>query len=307
MKIPKGGLHNINQSSQANINDSWNVLATDETNAVLIAVDKCGNKKTVGDTTEIKNSIQALEQENIEQDNKLNLVEQENIEQDNRLNLVEQENQNQNTLISELIDDVTNLEGIHYTWSPTNRTLTLYDNNGNRLSQVSLVSLDNEGTDLRYNATTLSLELYNADNELIDSISVSDFVKNVGTQLQLNSNQLQLKDSQGNILATVSFAVSNINGLQTALDNKQDKLSSFDESILIDSNGNIEGNVSLFQEYFEQQICELNFTPIQIIGVYKDGIKLLPEEFNITLPKTITITTYSSEKIEIQYTHLKNS
>ena len=51
MKIPKGGLHNINQSSQANINDSWNVLATDENNAVLIAVDKCGTKKTVGDTS----------------------------------------------------------------------------------------------------------------------------------------------------------------------------------------------------------------------------------------------------------------
>ena len=141
MKIPKGGLHNINQSSQANINDSWNVLATDENNAVLIAVDKCGTKKTVGDTTEIKNSIQALEQENIEQDGRLE-----------------------------------NLEGIHYVWSPTNRTLTLYDNNGNQLSQVSLVSLDNEGTDLIYNATTLSLELYNADNELIDSIPVSSFI-----------------------------------------------------------------------------------------------------------------------------------
>ena len=75
MKIPKGGLHNINQSSQANINDSWNVLATDEQNAVLIAVDKCGNKKTVGDTTEIKNSIQALEHENIEQDNRLKNLE----------------------------------------------------------------------------------------------------------------------------------------------------------------------------------------------------------------------------------------
>ena len=286
MKIPKGGLHNINQSSQANINDSWNVLATDENNAVLIAVDKCGTKKTVGDTTEIKNSIQALEQENIEQDN--------------RLNLVEQENQNQNTLISELRDAVTNLEGIHYTWSPTNRTLTLYDNNGNQLSQVSLASLDNEGTDLRYNATTLSLELYNVNNELLDSIPVSSFIGSVGTQLQLNSNQLQLKDSQGNILSSVTFEVSNINGLQTALNNKQDKLSSFDESILIETDGNIEGNVSLFTEYFNQQVCELNFIPTQIIGVYQDGIKLLPEEFNITLPKTITIKTYSTEKIEIQ-------
>ena len=225
MKIPKGGLHNINQSSQANINDSWNVLATDENNAVLIAVDKCGTKKTVGDTTEIKNSIQALEQENIEQYN--------------RLNLAEQENQNQNTLISELRDDVTNLEGIHYTWSPTNRTLTLYDNNGN-------------------------------------------------------------------ILSSVTFEVSNINGLQTALNNKQDKLSSFDESILIESAGNIETNVSLFTEYFNTQNCILAFTPIQILGVYKNGLKLLQSEYTITLPKTISINTYTDENIEIQYTHLKS-
>ena len=222
---------------------------------------------------------------------------------------------------------IENLEGINYILSPTGRTLTLYDNNGNQLSQVSLVSLDNEGTDLRYNSTTLSLELYNADNELLASIPVSSFIGSVGTQLQLNSNQLQLKDSQGNILSTVSFTVSNIQGLQTALDGKLDKgnyigtaqdlkndietkqkkLSSFDESILIEPDGNIEGNVSLFTEYFNQQVCELNFIPTQIIGVYQDGIKLLPEEFNITLPKTITIKTYSTEKIEIQYTHLKNN
>ena len=117
---------------------------------------------------------------------------------------------------------IENLEGINYTWSPTNRTLTLFDNNGTQLSQVSLVSLDNEGTDIRYNASTLSLELYNANNELLDSIPVSSFIGSVGTQLQLNSNQLQLKDSQGKILSTVNFSVSNINGLQTALDGKLD-------------------------------------------------------------------------------------
>lgn len=116
-----------------------------------------------------------------------------------------------------------NLEGINYVWSPTNRTLTLFDRGGNQLSQVSLVSLDNEGTDLRYNSSTLSLELYNADNELLDSIPVSSFIGSVGTQLQLNSNELQLRDSQGNILSTVTFAVSNIDGLQTALDGKLNK------------------------------------------------------------------------------------
>ena len=54
--------------------------------------------------------------------------------------------------------------------------------------------------------------------------------------------------------------------LKNDIDTKQKKLSSFDESILIETDGNIEGNVSLFEEYFEQQECELNFTPIQIVA-----------------------------------------
>ena len=257
-----------------------------------------------------------------------------------------------------ITNDINNLEGINYVWSPTNRNLTLFDRGGNQLSQVSLVSLDNEGTDLRYNASTLSLELYNKDNELLDSIPVSSFVGSVGTQLHLSSNQLQLKDSQGNVLSTVSFTVSNIQGLQTALDskedisnkqnnlnadvtntkyptvtavnsglatkldkgtytgtaqslkneidNKQNLLSSFDESILIETDGNIEGNVSLFEEYFEQQECELNFTPIQIVAVYQDGIKLSNSEYEIILPKKIKIKEYVDENIQIEYTHLKS-
>ena len=144
------------------------------------------------------------------------------------------------TQLAETLDTrIVKIEGINYTWSPTNRTLTLFDNNGN-------------------------------------------------------------------ILSSVTFEVSNINGLQTALNNKQDKLSSFDESILIDSNGNIESNVSLFTEYFNTQNCILGFTPIQILGVYKNGLKLLQSEYTIALPKTISINTYTDENIEIQYTHLKN-
>ena len=243
-----------------------------------------------------------------------------NQEQDDRLENIEGENAAQNDLINDLFSELQsertrndiqdsmlyNLEGINYVWSPTNRTLTLFDKEGNQLSQVSLVSLDDEGTDLRYNASTLSLELYNKDNELLDSIPVSSFIGSVGTQLQLNSNQLQLKDSQGNILSTVTFEVSNISGLQTALNNKQDKLSSYDESILIEDGGNIEVNVSLFEEYFEQQECELNFTPIQIMAVYQDGIKLLNSEYEIILPKKIKIKEYVDENIQIEYTHLKS-
>ena len=160
---------------------------------------------------------------NQEQDDRLSDIESKNIAQDDLINdlssAIDYENIRNDSQDSRLV----NLEGINYTWSPTNRTLTLFDRGGNQLSQVSLVSLDNEGTDIRYNASTLSLELYNADNELLDSIPVSSFIGSVGTQLQLNSNQLQLKDSQGNILSTVSFAVSNIQGLQSLLDNKLEK------------------------------------------------------------------------------------
>ena len=126
-------------------------------------------------------------------------------------------------LAGELGTRIREVEGINYTWNPTNRTLTLFDTSGRQMSQVSLVSLDNEGTDLRYNSATKSLELYNADNQLLDSIPVLDFVGNVGTALQLNSNTLQLKDFQGNILSSVSFSVSNISGLQSLLDSKLDK------------------------------------------------------------------------------------
>ena len=94
--------------------------------------------------------------------------------------------------------------------------------------------------------------------------------------------------------------------LKDDIDTKQKKLSSFDESILIETDGNIEGNVSLFTEYFNQQVCELNFIPTQIIGVYQDGIKLLNSEYEIILPKKIKIKEYVDENIQIEYTHLKS-
>ncbi len=95
-------------------------------------------------------------------------------------------------------------------------------------------------------------------------------------------------------------------GLKDDIDTKQKQLSSFDESILVETDGNIEGNISLFEEYFEQQECELNFNPIQIVAVYQDGIKLSNSEYEIILPKKIKIKEYVDENIQIEYTHLKS-
>ena len=127
------------------------------------------------------------------------------------------------------------------------------------------------------------------ENDVILVEDYSELSENLTTQKELNLVLKQL-----------------ILNLQTALDGKQDKLSSYDESILIENDGNIEGNVSLFQEYFEQQECELNFTPIQIIGVYLNGIKQKPSLYTIIPPKTISVTNFvTNDYIEIQYTKLK--
>ena len=131
-------------------------------------------------------------------------------------------------------------------------------------------------------------------NTLINSIDLSNYY----TKNEVNAN-LSTKLDKGNYAGTAQ-------SLKNEIDSKQKLLSSFDESILIENNGNIEGNVSLFEEYFEQQECELNFTPIQIIAVYQDGIKLSSSEYEIILPKKIKIKEYVDENIQIEYTHLKS-
>ena len=144
--------------------DNWNnvkeeeVQITEDTVFAQIEQTQKDFNKSVSDykvSSDLKNQ---------EQDDRLTNIEGENIAQDDLINDLQAGLDNQVVINENQDERIVNLEGINYTWSPTNRTLTLFDNNGNQLSQVSLVSLDNEGTDLRYNATTLSLELYNADN-----------------------------------------------------------------------------------------------------------------------------------------------
>lgn len=132
----------------------------------------------------------------------------------------------------------------------------------------------------------------------IPSGSGSGDLSNYYTKNEVNTN-LATKLDKGTYTGTSQ-------SLKNEIDSKQKLLSSFDESILIENDGNIEGNVSLFEEYFEQQECELNFTPIQIVAVYQDGIKLSNSEYEIILPKKIKIKEYVYENIQIEYTHLKS-
>ena len=144
-------------------------------------------------------------------------------------------------------------------------------------------------------------------NELVPYTSTSQVntllpitVRHIGLTVNINKEEYWYKDG----IEDSNLVLKIINS--DALDGKQDKLSSYDNSILIENGGNIEANISLFEEYFEQQECELNFTPIQIIAVYQDGIKLLNSEYEIILPKKIKIKEYVDENIQIEYTYLKS-
>lgn len=158
-------------------------------------------------------------------------------------NIQPDENKNVTLKISDLLNDkdyiarpeydverlvvnsrLTELEGLNFVWTPSSRILKINDASNQPLTEISLLSLDNEGTDFRYNTTTKALELWNDQDELIDSIPILEFVGNVASQLSLSTNTLQLKDSQGQVLSSVTFAVSNVGGLQAALDLKENKL-----------------------------------------------------------------------------------
>ena len=139
---------------------------------------------------------------------------------------------------------------------------------------------------------------YISTDEVNSLISIN--VRHRGLTVNINGEEYWYKDGIGNDNLVLKIINSD------ALDGKQDKLSSYDESILIENDGNIESNISLFEEYFEQQECELNFEPIQIVAVYQDGIKLLNSEYEIILPKKIKIKEYVDENIQIEYTHLKS-
>ena len=145
---------------------------------------------------------------------------------------------------------------------------------------------------------------YYDKTETYSQTEINNFLS--GKQNSIGYTPENIANKSDSYTASSSTTYASTKALVDGLATKQKKLSSFDESILIETDGNIEGNVSLFTEYFNQQVCELNFIPTQIIGVYQDGIKLLNSEYEIILPKKIKIKEYVDENIQIEYTHLKS-
>ena len=121
-------------------------------------------------------------------------------------------------------------------------------------------------------------------------------------------NAQDLKNEiEGKASISHTHDISSITNLQTTLNNKLNKgsLTSNDDSLLVDGE-NIEVQLSIYSEEFEQKNFNLTFTPINILGVYKNGTYLRTYEFILNLPKSITINNYNTNDIVIvQYQHLK--
>ena len=189
-------------------------------------------------------------------------------------------------------------------------------------NNFDIIVTSESGVKRRFNSN-VDVSNYYTKSETYSQTEITNFLNNKQNNLGYTPENVTNKSDSYTSNSSTTYASSRalVKGLATKLDkgtytgtaqslkneidSKQKLLSSFDESILVETDGNIEGNVSLFEEYFKQQECELNFIPIQIIGVYVNGIKLLKSEYEIILPKKIKIKEYVDENIQVQYTKLK--
>lgn len=80
-----------------------------------------------------------------------------------------------------------------------------------------------------------------------------------------------------------------------------------DLTLLIDPIGKTIGsNISTIEDQFENEnLITLNFPPVDILGVYLNGLKLQNNQFDFTLPNIINIPSDgTTNRISVQYRHL---
>ncbi|WP_417368772.1 pyocin knob domain-containing protein [Flavobacterium beibuense] len=124
-------------------------------------------------------------------------------------------------------DDVfamqSDVNGITIVSNQSSSELYLKNVDGTTLATINLGFLNNEGTTFFYNETSEKLELKNDDGEVLSEVPVSAFVANLMQSVNFNGATpyiLEFKDAEGNVVDSVSFSISNIQGLQALLDAK---------------------------------------------------------------------------------------
>lgn len=152
---------------------------------------------------------------------------------------------------------------------------------GNILSWQEVLQIN----DLQNTLADEITALQNADTNEVNARTFADGILDGKITTEKNRNDAQ--DAEINLLKI------------------KPQLISTDDSILIEEN-DIGAMLSFFYEEFSNQNILLSFTPVVILGVYKNGLLLNDDEFILVLPKNILINNYTTnDKIKIQYQHLK--
>jgi len=116
-----------------------------------------------------------------------------------------------------------NLNGLNISVNQAAAEMYFKNSEGEILSTVSLGFLNNEGTTFYYNAASQQLQLKNDSGEILSEIPVNAFVSNLMQSVEFNGalpSKLEFKDATGNVVDSVEITITNITGLQTALNSK---------------------------------------------------------------------------------------
>lgn len=136
---------------------------------------------------------------------------------------------NKDAFIQEQVDvnaqDIVKLKGIDIAVDRTNKKVQLLNSENIIIAEADVSFLDDEGVRIEYNKTAKSLELYNADDELLDSMPVRAFLDGLASNIQFNDidkNKLELIGSSGDVLGFVDLKIENVAGLKQAVDPSED-------------------------------------------------------------------------------------
>lgn len=113
------------------------------------------------------------------------------------------------------------LEGMNLIADMANQKILIKNSAGELVTEIGVGWLNNEGTTFFFNEVTQMLELKNDQGEVLSEIPASAFVSNLAATLGLSGTSLQLKDTEGNVLKSVTLQISNIEGLTAALAGKE--------------------------------------------------------------------------------------
>ena len=96
---------------------------------------------------------------------------------------------------------------------------------GDTLATLNVAFLNNEGTTFFYNDVTEMLELRNDTGEVLSQVPVSAFVSNLAKSIAFNGGNpflLELRDTEGHPISSVTLSIGNVTGLQSYLNGIDD-------------------------------------------------------------------------------------